>query len=126
MTYLKQSSVSPVVPLIIDFLEQAPAASPFVPVACQSAPMNPLARGTRRASYRSFRGFTKKSDQRVGGHPGVLLLPCGIHSVTALVQRVSAKRITWPAYIIFDDLAHATASLIFDEAQNSEGLLLLA
>ncbi|VDO86170.1 unnamed protein product [Heligmosomoides polygyrus] len=32
---------SPVVPLIIDLLERAPAASPFVPVACQNGPMDP-------------------------------------------------------------------------------------
>ncbi|VDP20155.1 unnamed protein product [Heligmosomoides polygyrus] len=31
----------PVVPLVIDLLERAPAVSPFVPVACQSAPVDP-------------------------------------------------------------------------------------
>ncbi|VDP43704.1 unnamed protein product [Heligmosomoides polygyrus] len=38
---MRKSPVSPVVPLIIDLLERAPAASPFVPVACQSGPMDP-------------------------------------------------------------------------------------
>ncbi|VDP01796.1 unnamed protein product [Heligmosomoides polygyrus] len=41
-----------------------------------------LARGARRASYRSIKSFTKKSDQRVGGLPGVLLTSCGIQLVT--------------------------------------------
>ncbi|VDP42178.1 unnamed protein product [Heligmosomoides polygyrus] len=30
-----------VVPLVIKLFQQTPAASPFVPVACQSAPMDP-------------------------------------------------------------------------------------
>ncbi|VDP08444.1 unnamed protein product [Heligmosomoides polygyrus] len=69
---------------------------------------------------RSFRALTKKSDQRVCGRPGVLLTSRGIQSVMALVQRVSAKRITWPAHLIFDNLAHATASLIFERRRSSE------
>ncbi|VDO66513.1 unnamed protein product [Heligmosomoides polygyrus] len=62
-------------------------------------------------------GFTKKSDQRVGGRPGVLLTSRGM---MALVQRVSAKHITWPVYLIFDNLALATASLIFERRRSSE------
>ncbi|VDL82552.1 unnamed protein product [Nippostrongylus brasiliensis] len=73
-----------------------------------------LARGTRRASNRSFRDLTKKADQREGGRPGVLLTSRGIQSVTGLVQRSSRNRITCPPHLIFDNLAHATASLIFD------------
>ncbi|VDL82158.1 unnamed protein product [Nippostrongylus brasiliensis] len=46
-----------------------------------------IARGTRRASNPSFRDLTKKSDQRKGGRPGVLLTSRGIQSVAALVQR---------------------------------------
>lgn len=43
---------SPVVPLIAELFERAPPTSPFVPVACQGAPVDYLARGSRRVSKR--------------------------------------------------------------------------
>ncbi|VDP21159.1 unnamed protein product [Heligmosomoides polygyrus] len=64
------------------------------------------------STWSSLKAFMKKSDQRVGERLGVLLTFCGILLVTALAQQVSAKRITWPAHLIFDNLAHATAHLM--------------
>lgn len=43
-----------------------------------------LVRGTRRALYRPLWVFTKRSDQRVGGCPDVLLTSLGVQSVTTL------------------------------------------
>ncbi|VDO67698.1 unnamed protein product [Heligmosomoides polygyrus] len=43
-----------------------------------------------------------------------------IQSVTAFVQRASARLITWPAHLIFDNFAHAPASLIFDHRRSSK------
>lgn len=57
------------------------------------------------ASYRSFRASTKKTDHLVEERSG-LLTSRGIKFVTALVQRVFAKRIVWPAHLIFDDVAN--------------------
>ncbi|KAK6752050.1 hypothetical protein RB195_003461 [Necator americanus] len=58
--------------------------------------------------------FVKKSDLRVGGLPVVRLISRGTQSLTALVQRLSLKRITCPAHLISLSLANAAASLIFD------------
>ncbi|WKX96577.1 hypothetical protein Q1695_012759 [Nippostrongylus brasiliensis] len=58
------SPVSPLVPLIIDFLEWAPVTSPFALSRAMVDQWVLLARGTRRASKRSFRDLTKKFDQR--------------------------------------------------------------
>lgn len=36
-----------------------------------------------------------------------------IHPVVGLVQEVTAKYVTWPVHLIFYELVHATAPLIF-------------
>ncbi|EYC39888.1 hypothetical protein Y032_0637g952 [Ancylostoma ceylanicum] len=70
-------------------------------------------RDTRRATYRSLKDFVKKSDHRLGGLPVVRFTFCGVLSLTALVQRWSFKRITYPAHLISLNLAFTAASLIF-------------
>ncbi|KIH46103.1 hypothetical protein ANCDUO_23845 [Ancylostoma duodenale] len=61
-------------------------------------------RGTRRALYLSLKDFVKKSDHWVGGLPVVRLTSRGVHSLTALVQRLSLSRITCPAHLILLNL----------------------
>ncbi|VDP00896.1 unnamed protein product [Heligmosomoides polygyrus] len=61
------SPVSPVVPLIIDLLERAPAASPFVPVACQSGPMDPPRSRDTKSVISVVQGF----HEEVRSMPGV-------------------------------------------------------
>ncbi|KIH60829.1 hypothetical protein ANCDUO_08907 [Ancylostoma duodenale] len=53
-------------------------------------------RWTRRALYISLKGFVKKSDHQVGGLPVVRLTFRGVQPLTALVQRLSLRRITCP------------------------------
>ncbi|VDL86443.1 unnamed protein product [Nippostrongylus brasiliensis] len=88
-----ESPVSLVVPLIIDLLE--PVTSPLVPVLCYRRPVGPaLSRSTKSIiERRSFKDFIFISiHQRKSGRP----------------------RVTCPPHLVFDNLAHATASLIFD------------
>lgn len=90
----------------MELLERASPASPFVPVAYQSAPLGHSRSETRKTSLRS--GLSRRSPTNALG--GVLVFSW--QSVMALIHRVSAKRITRPAHIIFEDLDHATASLL--------------
>ncbi|VDO30184.1 unnamed protein product [Heligmosomoides polygyrus] len=62
----------------------APIVSPSHPRVLQWIT---LARGIRGASYRSFSAFTKKSDQCIGGRPGVLLTSRRIQWVTDYVGK---------------------------------------
>ncbi|WKX96166.1 hypothetical protein Q1695_012539 [Nippostrongylus brasiliensis] len=55
-----------------------------------------------------------------GQRKGVPLTYRRIQSATALVQRSSRNRITSPPHLIFDNMAHATVSLIFDCRLSSE------
>ncbi|VDO96503.1 unnamed protein product [Heligmosomoides polygyrus] len=93
-------------PLIIDLLKRAPPASPFVPVARQSAPMDHSRSRDTKGVISVVQGFHEEVRPTLGGRANVLLTSRGIQSGTSLVQRVSAKRITWPVYLIFDDSAH--------------------
>lgn len=105
-----KSPVSPEFPSIIELLERCqqrlgPFALAHSSLSCVSVlQWIILARRTRRASYRSCRTFTKKFDQRAGGCSGVLLTSRRIQSMTAFVQRVSARRIRWPVLLILDKL----------------------
>ncbi|KIH63171.1 hypothetical protein ANCDUO_06528 [Ancylostoma duodenale] len=49
--------------------------------------------------------FAEKSDHQLGGPPVVRLTFRGIHSPTALVQRLSLRCITCPAHLILFNLA---------------------
>ncbi|KAK6763582.1 hypothetical protein RB195_024052 [Necator americanus] len=69
----------------------------------------------QRDSFRCpKKDFVKKSNHRVGGLPVVRFISRGAQSLTALVQRLPLKRITYPAHLILLYLANATASLVVD------------
>lgn len=55
----------------------------------------------------------KESDQ-CDGLPGVHLTSHAVQSVTAVVERMSTRRIMWVTHLIFDELANATASLFLN------------
>lgn len=78
---------------------RAPSASLFVFVACQSGPMDLYSK--------SVISLVRDLHEEVSCYCEILL-------VTARLQWTSAKRITWLVQLIFDDLAHATASLILE------------
>lgn len=52
----------------------------------------------------------------------VFLTSLGIQLVPAIVQEVSSKHIEWPAHLVFDDLAYATTSLIFEPVKKNRFL----
>ncbi|WKX90213.1 hypothetical protein Q1695_009228 [Nippostrongylus brasiliensis] len=111
--------VSPVVPVIID-LRAVAVTSPFIPLACYGKRVGPACSRNTKSIEPIVQGFDEEVYQRKGGRPGVLMASRGIQSVTALVQRSSRNRITCPPHLIFQNLVHATASLIFEYRRNSE------
>ncbi|VDP14931.1 unnamed protein product [Heligmosomoides polygyrus] len=97
--------------LISELLERAPATSPFVPVAYQSAPMDI----PRSRDAKSVISFTQ------GFHEGVQPTRwwgswCSLDITRNPVDdgccpAVFAKCITWPAHLIFDD-GHASVTCV--------------
>ncbi|VDO62492.1 unnamed protein product [Heligmosomoides polygyrus] len=114
------SPISPVVPLIINLLERAPAASPFVPVACQSAPMDPPRSRDTKGVISVVQGFHEEvRPTRWWAFWCSLDIPRNpVGNGSRPVGICEAHYVAGP--LIFDNLAHATTSLIFERRRSSE------
>lgn len=120
----KISPASSIFFLTVEFFERVPATFPFVPVACQSAPMeSPAARGARKTLDRSPRVLPRKSDRRLDGHHGVRLIAS--ESIgDGSIQRMSAMHKTLPANLILDDFTLKQVSEFRTPVYNFEENLL--
>lgn len=85
----------------MELLALAPAMSPLIRIERQNGPVDhPCSKHTSSA-YSSFRAFTMTSDQCTDRRTAVLYVWCfeidSNPSVTAIVQQLSAKWLTWMA-----------------------------